>query len=257
MENTDSLLLAGLIFLAAALYSSVGHGGASGYLAAMALFGVAPAEMKPMALVLNVFVASIATFRFYRVGGFSWPLFWPLALVSIPMAFLGGALTVPGHIYKPIVGVVLLFAAWWVYASARGLSAPGLAHEAAIEERIAGVPQRGWLLLAGATIGFLSGLVGVGGGIFLSPLLLLFAWASTRQVAGISAAFILVNSMAGLAGWLTTSPPWPDGLPLLVVAAVIGGLIGSGIGARRLGSDWLRRLLAVVLVIAGVKMILA
>lgn len=250
MGDTNSFLLAGLIFLAAVLYSSVGHGGASGYLAAMALFGVVPAEMKPMALVLNIFVASIATFRFYRVGGFSWPLFWPLAIVSIPAAFLGGALTVPGHLYRPIVGAVLLFAAWRIYVSAGGFAAVSLA------ERIVGIPQRGWLLLAGMTIGFLSGLVGVGGGIFLSPLLLLFAWASAREVAGISAAFILVNSMAGLAGWLTTAAPvMPVGLPVLAAAAVLGGLIGSGIGARRLGSAWLRRLLALVLVIAGVKML--
>lgn len=242
MDLTDNLLLAALIFLAAVLYSSVGHAGASGYLAAMALFGVAPDVMKPTALVLNVFVATIATLRFYRAGCFDGKIFWPLALVSVPAAFLGGYLTLPGDLYKPVVGAVLLYAAWRSFA-------------AAPVERETAAPHRGWLLASGAGLGFLSGITGVGGGIFLSPLLILFAWAPTRKVSGIAAAFILVNSIAGLAGVMTKHPVLPDALPVWVVAAVLGGVIGSGNGASRFGSATLKRVLALVLLVAGGKMI--
>lgn len=245
MEFTsDSLLLAALILLAAVLYSSVGHGGASGYLAAMALLGVAPAEMKPAALVLNVFVSAIATWRFHRAGCFDGKIFWPLALVSVPAAFVGGFLTLPPHVYKPLVGLVLIYAAW------RSFVAAPVEHEAH-------APRRGWLLAAGAGIGLLSGLTGVGGGIFLSPLLILFAWAPTRQVSGIAAAFILVNSLAGLAGALARHPVLPDALPIWVVAAVGGGIIGAGYGARHFASATLKRVLALVLLVAGGKMLLA
>lgn len=243
MEPADNLMLAALILLAAILYSSVGHAGASGYIAAMALFGVDPAVMKPTALVLNVFVASIATWHFYRAGCFDGKIFWPLAIASVPAAFLGGFISLPGHIYKPMVGVVLLYAAWRSFA-------------AATQERTAQAPHLGWLLFTGIGIGFLSGLTGVGGGIFLSPLLILAGWAATRQVSGIAAAFILVNSLAGLAGVLAKHPVLPEALPMWVVAAVVGGLIGAGYGARRFGSATLKRVLALVLVVAGGKMLL-
>lgn len=243
MEMTDNLLLAALILLAAILYSSVGHAGASGYIAAMALFGVAPAVMKPTALVLNVFVAMIATWRFYRAGCFDGKIFWPLAIVSVPAAFLGGYVTLPGHVYKPVVGIVLFYAAWRSFA-------------AAAQEGEVRAPHRGWLLACGGGIGFLSGLTGVGGGIFLSPILILAGWAHTRQVSGISAAFILVNSIAGLAGVMLKHPVLPEALPVWLAAAVIGGLIGSGYGARRFGSATLKRVLALVLAIAGAKMLL-
>lgn len=244
MDFTENLLLAALIFLAAVLYSSVGHAGASGYLAAMALFGVAPEVMKPSALALNVLVATIATWRFYRAGCFDWKIFWPLAVVSVPAAFIGGYVTLPGELYKPVVGVVLIYAAWRSFV-------------AAPVERETAAPHRGWLLGSGVALGFLSGITGVGGGIFLSPLLILCAWAPTRTVSGIAAAFILVNSVAGLAGVLAKNPVLPDAVPLWAVAAVIGGLIGSGYGARRFGGAALKRVLAVVLVIAGGKMLLS
>lgn len=245
MNATEIITLALLILLAAALYSSVGHGGASGYLAAMALFGLAPAQMKPTALCLNILVASIATFRFYRAGCFSWPLFWPFAVASIPLAFLGGAITLPTSVYKQIVGATLLYAAirlfFFTQAKADATATRSVPMALAI--------------LVGAVVGFLSGLTGVGGGIFLSPLLLLMGWADTRRTAGVSAAFILVNSIAGLLGNFSGVQALPHALPYFALAAVAGGLVGSEFGSRRLASVTIRRLLAVVLVVAGVKMI--
>lgn len=246
MTPGGAALLCLLIFAAALLYSSVGHAGASGYLAAMALCGVAPAVMKPSALVLNVLVATIATVQFYRAGRFSFSLFWPFALASVPLAFVGGALTLPGTYYKPAVGLVLLFAAY------RLLRVPQEVDEKP-ETKPLPLPSA---LVSGAGIGLLSGLTGTGGGIFLSPLLLFMGWAETRESAGVSAAFILVNSIAGLAGLMTGLAVLPQAVPLWAVAAVAGGLIGSGLGSRYLKSHVLRRLLAGVLVVAGAKLIL-
>jgi uncharacterized membrane protein YfcA len=246
MNTTEIITLSLLILLAATLYSSVGHGGASGYLAAMALFGLAPAQMKPTALCLNILVASIATFRFYRADRFSWSLFWPFAVASIPLAYVGGAITLPTNVYKQLVGITLLYAAFRLFfftqAKAYGAAARNVPFAAAI--------------FFGALIGFLSGLTGVGGGIFLSPLLLLMGWADTRRTAGVSAAFILVNSIAGLLGNFSGVQTLPYALPYFALAAIAGGIIGSEFGSRRLASVTIRRLLAVVLVVAGVKMIL-
>ena len=248
MSTTDILILSLLILVAATLYSSVGHGGASGYLAAMALFGLAPAAMKPTALCLNILVASIATFRFWRAGCFSWSLLWPFAVASVPLAFIGGAITLPTTVYKQIVGVTLLYAAFRLFQFTRTKA----------DARATAVTRNAPLPLAiffGALIGFLSGLTGVGGGIFLSPLLLLMNWADTRRTAGVSAAFILVNSIAGLLGNFTSVQALPHAIPYLALAAIVGGLVGSEFGSRRLASVTIRRLLAVVLVVAGVKMI--
>ncbi len=246
MDET-AVVLACLILLAAMLYSSVGHAGASGYLAAMALMGVAPEVMKPSALILNILVASIATLQFHRAGCFSWRLLWPFAIASVPAAFIGGAITLPGDWYKAIVGVVLLLAALrMLVTSFRRSTLP---------------PHRPPLwaaLLAGALIGFLAGLTGTGGGIFLSPLLLLAGWAETRETSGVSAAFILVNSIAGILGMMSkieAAGGLPPELPLWAAAAGSGGLIGSYFGSRRLSTPWLRRLLAAVLLVAGLKMI--
>lgn len=239
----ESIMLAALFFFAALLYSSVGHAGASGYLAAMALAGMSPGVMKPTALAINILVAIIATIKFYRVGAFSWRLFWPLAIASIPCAYIGGLLILPTHIYKPIVGVVLLYAAWYSFRTAS---------TSKYEVKRSPVPV---LLVTGAVIGFLSGLTGVGGGIFLSPLLLVFRWAETKVISGIAAAFILVNSMAGFTGVISRAPTLPDALPLWAVAAVIGGYIGAEYGSKHIGKSTIQKLLALVLVIAGVKMI--
>lgn len=241
----DDIFLTVLIFVAALLYSSVGHGGASGYLAAMAFAGIAPEVMRPAALVLNVLVASIATLKYFRVGAFSWKLFWPFALASIPFAYIGGTLTLPGHIYKPLVGAVLVYAAWYSFRTAHRSI-----HAAAKQPHIA------ILILAGAVLGLLSGLTGVGGGIFLSPLLLYFRWAAVKVISGIAAAFILVNSISGLIGAMTVAPVLPAALPLWAIAAVIGGYAGAEYGSKRLDNPAIQKILAVVLVIAGAKMII-
>ena len=245
MNPTEIVTLSLLILLAAALYSSVGHAGASGYLAAMALFGLAPAQMKPTALCLNIIVATIATFRFYRAGCFSWSLFWPFAVASIPLAFVGGAITLPTTVYRQIVGVTLLYAAFRLFLFTRAKADTTATRNVPVIAAI----------LWGALIGFLSGLTGVGGGIFLSPLLLLMGWADARHTAGVSAAFILVNSIAGLSGNFSSVQTLPPALVYFALAAVVGGLVGSEFGSRRLASLTIRRLLAIVLVVAGLKMI--
>jgi len=245
LSTGEIALLGGLFLVAAVLYSSVGHAGASGYLAAMALVGVAPAVMKPTALVLNIVVAVIATIQFARAGCFSWRLFWPFAATSIPFAFLGGSLTLPIPLYKPLVGVVLLFSAVRLFLSAHKLTAEG--HRT--------LPV-GIALVLGAALGLLSGVTGVGGGIFLSPLLLLMGWAGTRQTSGVSAAFILVNSVAGLLGHASSVRTIPSAVPVWGLCVLAGGWIGSEFGSRRFDPRTLRRLLSVVLVVAGLKMIL-
>lgn len=239
------LLLATLMFLAALLYSSVGHAGASGYLAAMALFGLAPLAMKPTALLLNVMVASLASYRFLRAGHFSRELFWPLALAAVPMAFVGGLVTLPQEAYRPLLGVVLLYSAW------RFLARP-------VPESVAlRRPALPALLAAGAGIGLLSGLTGVGGGIFLSPLALFLAWGRMREVAGVAALFILVNSLAGLAGFFTRhGVALPEGFPLWALAVLLGGWLGAGLGSRQLPVADLQKALALVLAVAGVKMLI-
>lgn len=242
MGIETTLGLAVLIFSAALLYSSVGHAGASGYLAAMALFGLAPDIMKPTALVLNIFVASIATTKFYRAGCFSWKLFGPFALSSVPFAFIGGGISLPGYVYKPIVGVVLLYAAYRLIA--------GKSIKPAISR-----PPLPAVAVSGAGIGLLSGLSGVGGGIFLSPLLLFAGWADARQASGISAAFILVNSIAGLAGHYAAVSQLPSEVLVWAPAAILGGWVGSHYGSRRLPASSILKLLAAVLLVAGLKML--
>jgi uncharacterized protein len=241
----SDLGLAGLIFGAAVLYSSVGHGGASGYLAAMALFGLAPEVMKPTALFLNIIVSAIATIKFYRSGCFDSALFWRFAIGSIPCAFIGGTIAIPTQIYRPIVGLVLLYAAARLFLNTKNPEPP-TPHSLS-----------NWLpIVLGMFIGLLSGLTGVGGGIFLSPLLLLMGWATIQQSAGVSAAFIMVNSIAGLLGYLTKFPTLPSGLWLWAIAAAVGGWLGAEYGSNRVGSKSLQRLLVVVLTIAGIKLIL-
>jgi uncharacterized membrane protein YfcA len=241
-------LLTVLIFAAAVLYSSVGHAGASGYLAAMALVGVAPEVMKPTALALNILVASIATVRFYRAGYFYWSAFWPFVIGSIPLAFVGGAITLPGYLYQPTVGLVLIYAAYRLARSTvRGPDQPA---DKAVD--IPTLPA----VASGGVIGLLSGLTGTGGGIFLSPLLLFTGWAGTRPTSGASAAFILANSIAGLAGNVASVQNLPDALPVWALAAGVGAFIGTQLGTRRFQNKAIWRALAAVLAIAGLKLIL-
>ena len=245
MPVSETIGIALLLFVGAALYASVGHGGASSYLAVMALFGVAAAVMKPTALALNILVSGIATLKFYRAGLFKWELFWPFAVASIPAAFLGGATTLAPRYYQIVAGVVLLYAAAWMFRS----SLRPIATEA-------NAPTLAKALVAGAVIGFISGISGVGGGIFLSPLLLYMGWAETRATSAIAAPFILVNSVAGLAGHLSSVAQLPVNLPIWGVAAVIGGWIGASYGAKRAPPPVLRRLLSLVLIVAGAKLVL-
>lgn len=244
MPVSETLLIAALFFAAAALYASVGHAGASGYLAIMGLFELTPAVMKPTAFSLNILVALVATLKFYRAGLFSWDLFWPFAVASIPMAFVGGALTLPARGYKIVVGLVLLYAAVWMFRSAlRPLT---------MEVK---PPPKWAAFIAGIAIGFLSGLVGVGGGIFLSPLLIYMGWSSTRGASGVAAPFILVNSVAGLLGHLSSVADVPASIPVWGAVVVLGGWIGASYGSRRAPAPVLRQLLSLVLVVAGAKMV--
>jgi len=236
-------LLLLMICVMATLYSSVGHGGASGYLAAMALFGLAPEVMKPAALTMNLFVASLVLFRLYRAHYFSWRLFLPLAIASMPMAFWGGSMMPEQTAYQYIVGVALLLASIHFFVRISN-------------ERECVEPKLWVSAPLGAVLGFVSGLTGVGGGIYLSPLLLWLRWTKMRTNAAIAAAFILVNSAAGLAGHMTTTNTWPADIAWYVVAAMLGAIIGAEFATRRLAPPILRQLLGVVLVIAGIKMVL-
>ena len=241
-------MLGALFFAASILYSSVGHGGASGYLAAMGLFGLAPAVMRPTALVMNIAVASISLYKFSRSSGFSWRLFWPFAATAVPMAFVGGRIQLPILWFGILVGCVLLFSAIRLFIET-------LVADKRVRT-IKGPPPIALALVLGAAIGMLAGLTGVGGGIFLSPLLVLTGWATVRDSAAPTAAFVLVNSVSGLLGLLSRQPTLPDALPYWVAAVVVGGLIGATYGSRRLGNNAMRQALAAVLVIAGAKMIL-
>jgi len=244
-EIVVALLAAGM-FVAAFGYASVGHGGASAYIAAMALAGIAPQEMRPIALLLNILVSSLATYKFFRAGHFRWRLFWPFALVSIPFAYVGGAITLPGHAYKILVGVVLVYAALQLWISGR----------AGDEMRAVREPPVLWAVAIGGAMGLLAGLTGVGGGIFLSPLLLMLGWAGTKQTSAVAAPFILVNSLAGLAAIVVgKAAALPAYVWILAAAVLAGGWMGAEYGSRRFANPLVRRVLAVVLALAGTKMI--
>jgi len=247
VDDAILLVLAGAMLLAAFVYASVGHGGASAYIAAMALAGLAPTEMRPIALTLNVLVSSLATWKFWRAGHFRWRLFWPFAAVSIPFAYLGGAITLPGQIYKVVVGFVLVYAGWQLWRSFR----------AGDEMRAVRNPAIPLAMASGAAMGLLAGLTGVGGGIFLSPLVLMLGWAGTKQTSAVAAPFILVNSLAGLAaGFVAGTAVLPQATWVLAAVVVVGGWLGAEYGSRRFANPVVRRVLAVVLGVAGAKMVL-
>lgn len=248
MPATEALMLAGLMLLGAMFYASVGHAGASAYIAAMALFGLAPAVMKPTALTLNILVASLATYRLHRAGLIHPRALGPLVLGSIPLAFIGGGIPLPAHWYRGLVGVILLIAAARLFFQPRD-EKHGERHAPASVPFLPG-------LLTGCAIGLLSGLTGTGGGIFLSPLLLFFGWAGARQASGIAAPFILVNSLAGLAGNYLSLRMLPAELPWFLIAVLIGALIGTQLGIRVLSPVLIQRVLALVLVVAGLKFLL-
>jgi uncharacterized protein len=236
------IVLVMAILVVAFLYSSVGHAGASGYIAVMSLLSLAPEQIKPTALSLNILVATITFLQFWRAGHFSWKLFWPFAILAIPMAFLGGFLDLPIRIFKVLVGTVLVFSAW------RLVVRPSDNFE--LREC-----SQTLAIFAGGVLGLLAGLTGTGGGIFLTPFLLFMRWAHAKQAAAVSALFILVNSTAGLLGNFSSTRNLPSEIPWLLLAAVIGGSAGSYFGSRRFNGSAIKRLLAIVLLIAGIKLI--
>ena len=246
--SPDEFALTALIFIAATLYSSVGHAGASGYLAAMALFGIAPETMRPAALALNVLVASLATYRFTRAGQNDLKLLLPFVIASFPAAFIGGMIHIPPAFYKPLIGIILLLSAFQLLRTARTSKQ---------KDRKVQQPPLAASLATGAGLGLLAGLSGTGGGIFLSPLLLFMGWAPTRNVSGVAASFILVNSISGLLGNISSLQALPSALSVWAGAVLLGGLVGTQLGTRTLTIPGIRIMLALVLVIAGGKMLFA
>ena len=243
MPETSELLLAACMFLGAVLYTSVGHAGASAYIALMALFGVAPTVMRPTALALNILVASFTSFRYLRAGLFRWRTLWPFLIGAMPLAFVGGAVQLPDAYYRPIVGVVLLVGAVWLLWP----TDLGTNREPRDPPIWAGI-------LSGAAIGLLSGLTGTGGGIFLSPLLLFLGWSATKPASGVAAVFILCNSIMGLLGNVAIVKALPPDLPIYAVAVLLGAIVGTTFGIR-FATPTILKALGLVLVIAGLKLI--
>jgi uncharacterized membrane protein YfcA len=242
MDTTHLLLRFIAVGLMALLYSSVGHACAAGDNARLTLFGLASTVIRPTALALNILVASIGTFQFWRAGHFSWKLFWPFALLSIPAAYVGGYLQPSASFLRILIGVVLL------------ISAARLVFRRSDPPQTV-TPSRPVAISVGAGLGFLSGLTGTGGGIFLTPLLLFCQWAHIRQAAAVSALFIWVNSIAGLVGYFTKVHSIPSLGLVLGAAAIIGGIMGSYLGSRRLAVRAISLFLATVLLIAGMKLL--
>lgn len=233
-----------ILFVVALLYASVGHGGASGYLALMALYGFAPEEMKSSALILNLFVSGTAFLLFLKGGHFKWKIFIPFALASIPLSFLGSTISLEPVLYRKILGLLLLFPVFRFFFFADP------------QETERKKPDIKWSLVIGGAIGFLSGLIGIGGGIILSPVLLLLKWTDQKQTAAISALFIFVNSVSGLAGQFSKGMTVGSDLFLLVSIAFTGGLAGAWLGSLRFNQKVLKYTLATVLLMAAVKLIM-
>ena len=232
------------IAVIAFLYSTVGHAGASGYIAALTLLGFAAADIRPTALLLNIVVATLGAIQFIRAGHFDWKLFWPFALLAVPAAFVGGSLRIPSDILQLILAAVLLFSA------ARLIFRKG-------DPPVTAPPPLPVAIGAGAMIGLLAGITGTGGGIFLTPLLLFCSWARARQAAAASVMFILMNSIAGIGGYVWSGQPLPPIVWPLALAVIIGGAVGSYLGSRKLAPRAIYLFLAVVLTIAGVKLLLS
>lgn len=230
------------IVIVAFLYSAIGHAGASGYIAVMTIMGLAPASIKPIALVLNILVATIGSWQFWRSGYFSWPLFYPLAIGSIPMAAIGGYFHLPTPILRLILGIILWCSALWFFIHPQEVNQPQ-------------TPPIIVSLSTGALIGLLAGFTGTGGGIFLTPLAISWRWAMVKNVAAVSVVFILANSLAGLAGYVGNNQKIPTFTPVLLLAAGVGGILGAYLGSRYFPVSVIKRILAVVLAIAGYKLI--
>lgn len=234
-----------LLALIAFLYASVGHGGASGYLAAMSLLGFTNDVMRPTALVLNLFVSAIAFIQFARAGYFQWRVFWPFAVTSVPFAWLGGTIELDPTLYKQILAVCLLAAVARLF----GLFGTG--------KQETSFPPVVLAMVIGATLGLLSGMIGIGGGVLLSPLLLICGWTTVKESAGVSAAFIFVNSVAGIIALGSTALVMTMDHALWIVAAFVGGLLGAYVGAKHYSALRLKQLLGAVLLLASVKLFFA
>lgn len=237
----EIILLGCCFFMVAFLYASVGHGGASGYLALMALFSFSASEMKPTALLLNLFVSIIAFISFYRAKHFTSKLLWPLIATSIPFAYLGSSLSISELLYKKILGIVLLLSVFrLVWNNTNRPLHP--------------LPKWYWLSLIGAVIGLVSGMIGMGGGILLSPILLLMCWSNQKQTAAITAIFIFLNSAAGMAGQFRTGFNIGPQFLTIIVFVLAGGWLGAYLGAQKLPSKSMKFVLASVLILAAVKL---
>jgi uncharacterized membrane protein YfcA len=245
MFDVHTLVIAGCLFLGAVLYTSVGHAGASAYIAIMTLFDLPPLVIKPTALTLNIFVSSYTSLRYIRRNFFNRSLFTYLIIGSIPAAFIGGHINLPSHIYKPIIGVLLLISGVRFLLQALQVDQPHRAFNAFLAISI------------GAAVGLLSGITGTGGGIFLSPLIIWLGWVSVKQASGTVAAFIFVNSIAGLLGNYQSTQSLPSELPIFVIAVLLGAFIGTRFGISKFSSTGIKRALGFVLLIAGAKFIIA
>jgi uncharacterized membrane protein YfcA len=243
VPELHTIILAACIFLGSALYTSVGHAGASAYIALMALFGMAPAVMRPTALALNILVASFTSFRYLYVGLFRWRTLWPFLIGALPFAMIGGAVQLPGRFYRPLVGTIL------IVAGVRFL----WPKESTTNQELRDPPIAAGIVL-GVLVGLLSGLTGTGGGIFLSPILLFAGWSDTRTASGVAAVFILCNSIAGLLGNVGIVKALPADLPIYAAAVLLGAMIGTTLGIR-FAVPAILKALGAVLIIAGAKLI--
>ena len=245
VEFIDLLFLI-LLLVVALLYSAVGHGGASGYIALMTIWGIEVATVRSTALVLNGFVSLIAFIQYYRQGHFKWSLTFPFLITSVPFAFLGAMIAIDSALYKKILGVILIISVIRLLVSFHQKEGP-------LRE------MNLWLaMLAGAAIGFLSGMIGIGGGIILSPLILLAGWAGIKNTSATSALFIFINSIAGLAGvWMKDQFSFSSQTVIWVGVAIAGALAGAYWGSRLAAVKQMRYILALVLAIASYKLIFA
>ncbi len=230
------------LFIISILYASVGHGGASGYLALMALFSISPASMKSSALILNVFVSLVAFYEYYKAGYFKWNLFIPFALTSVPASFIGATITIDPVVYKRILGIILIFPILrllGVFGSKTQPTQP---------------VNRNWALVIGAVIGFLSGIIGIGGGIILSPVIILMNWGEMKETAAVSSLFILVNSIAGIIGLVSKGIVIDNAVYVWLIVTLIGGFMGAYAGSKKFTNPVLNKILALVLLIASIKL---